>query len=65
MEDLVRDHPSVVPALVRRKVVCIQCGEPVWGTLEEALLRSGIRDPAEQQSVLIELEEILNKKAEE
>ena len=44
MEDLVRDYPQVVPMLVRRGVVCIQCGEPVWGTLGEALQRAGIED---------------------
>lgn len=44
MEDLVRDYPQVVPILVRRGVVCIQCGEPVWGTLGESLQRAGIED---------------------
>jgi hypothetical protein len=65
MEDLVREHPGVVPALVRRRVVCIQCGEPVWGTLEEALSRAGIRDPADQLAVLKELAEIPDQGAGE
>lgn len=59
MEDLVRRHPNAVPVLVRRRVVCIQCGEPVWGTLAEALQRAGIREPADQQNILKELEETL------
>ena len=44
MEDLVQAFPRVVPILVRHRVVCIQCGEPVWGTLGEALQRAGIED---------------------
>ena len=44
MEDLVSDYPQVVPLLVRRGVVCIQCGEPVWGTLGEAIERAGLED---------------------
>jgi len=55
MEDLVRDYPQVVPMLVRRGVVCIQCGEPVWGTLWEALQRAGIED---QDFMLKELDKM-------
>jgi methionine synthase II (cobalamin-independent) len=55
MEDLVREHPQVVPILVRRGVVCIQCGEPVWGTLGEALQRAGIID---QDSMMTELDKM-------
>lgn len=65
MEDLVQNHPNIVPTLVRRNIICILCGEPVWGTLEEALLRAGIRDPAKQQEVLEELEVTLSKEAGE
>ncbi len=45
IEDLVEQHPQVVPVLVRNRVVCIQCGEPVWGMLGEALKRAKITDP--------------------
>ena len=55
MEDLVRDYPQVVPMLVRRGVVCIQCGEPVWGTLGEALQRAEIED---QDFMLKELDKM-------
>lgn len=35
IEDLVKDHPEVISPLAELGVVCIACGEPVWGTLEE------------------------------
>jgi hypothetical protein len=35
IEDLVRDYPEVVVPLARQGLVCIRCGEPVWGTLAE------------------------------
>ena len=35
IEDLVKEHPEVISPLAEMEVVCIACGEPVWGTLEE------------------------------
>ena len=35
IEDLVKEHPEVISPLAEMGVVCIACGEPVWGTLEE------------------------------
>ena len=37
IEDLVRDHPEVVVPLANYGIVCIACGEPVWGTLGELM----------------------------
>ena len=47
IEDLIKDYPQSVSLLTRRGVICIQCGEPVWGTLDEALKRAGIEDEDE------------------
>lgn len=38
IEDLVRSFPNSVKFLAERGIRCIACGEPVWGTLEEAAL---------------------------
>lgn len=54
IEDLVADHPEVVSILTRKGVICIQCGEPIWGTLGEALDRARIED---QQELINELNE--------
>ena len=44
IEELVEKYPQAVGFLVKRGIVCIQCGEPVWGTLKEAAERKSIED---------------------
>lgn len=57
IEDMVRDYPNTVTILMRRGVVCIQCGEPVWGTLGETLDRAGMED---KEALIRELNEAAN-----
>ena len=54
MEELVEKHPEAVGFLLKKGVVCIQCGEPVWGTLEEAAMKKGITDIDKLTAELIE-----------
>ena len=35
VEDLLEEYDGINNILMKKGVVCIQCGEPVWGTLEE------------------------------
>jgi hypothetical protein len=58
IEDLAADFPAVIPILVRYGVVCIECGEPVWGTLGEALDRAGIKKVKDRQTILAELQDM-------
>jgi hypothetical protein len=51
IEDLVNDHPEVVSPLAGMGIVCIACGEPVWGTLNELIISKGLDNS----------EEIINK----
>ncbi len=44
IEDLVRRRPEASAILRRFGIVCIQCGEPVWGTLREVAAEKGIHD---------------------
>lgn len=44
IEELVERLPSAVGFLRRRNIRCIACGEPVWGTLEEAAREKGLGD---------------------
>ncbi len=37
VEEVLRDHPSVSSFLRRWDIICVQCGEPVWGTLREVI----------------------------
>lgn len=38
IEDLVEDYPFSVNYLSKKGIRCIACGEPIWGTLEEACI---------------------------
>jgi len=52
IEDLVREVPEASAILRRFGIVCIQCGEPVWGTLRQAAAEKGIRDLTEVLAAL-------------
>jgi hypothetical protein len=47
IEDLVRRLPQASAVLRRFGIVCVQCGEPVWGTLREVAAEKGIHDLTE------------------
>ncbi len=36
IEELVNNYPFSVKFLMEKGIRCIMCGEPIWGTLEEA-----------------------------
>lgn len=55
IEDLVRQMPEASAVLRRFGIVCIQCGEPVWGTLRQAATEKGLHDLSE---VLAALQEV-------
>jgi methionine synthase II (cobalamin-independent) len=44
IEDLVRELPASVRYLREKGIKCLECGEPVWGTLEEAARVKGFAD---------------------
>jgi hypothetical protein len=46
VEDLVAAYPELIGPLANRGVVCLVCGEPYWGTLEELAAAKGITDIA-------------------
>ncbi len=41
IEELVELKPGAVRYLSAKGIKCIACGEPVWGTLEEAAKEKG------------------------
>jgi methionine synthase II (cobalamin-independent) len=41
IEDLVNNYPFAVRYLSEKGIRCIACGEPIWGTLEEAAIEKG------------------------
>jgi methionine synthase II (cobalamin-independent) len=44
IEDLVDNYPFSVRYLMEQGIRCIMCGEPIWGTLEEAAKEKGFSD---------------------
>ena len=59
IEALVTSYPFSVKYLMEQGIRCIACGEPIWGTLEEAAKEKGFDDAAIQGFV-----EEMNKLAE-
>jgi len=47
IEDLVNKYPEVVSPLAELGIVCIACGEPVWGTLSELINSKGLDNSEE------------------
>jgi len=57
IEDLVREVSGAARLLMKKGLVCILCGEPVWGTLEEFAREKGVKnldDIIEELNKLIE-----------
>lgn len=44
IEELVETVPESVKYLSQKGIKCIACGEPIWGTLEEAAKEKGFSD---------------------
>ena len=44
IEDLIDNYPFAVKYLMRNGIRCIMCGEPIWGTLEEAAIEKGFSE---------------------
>jgi methionine synthase II (cobalamin-independent) len=44
IEDLIRELPQAVRYLKQHNIKCLECGEPIWGTLAEAARQKGYTD---------------------
>ncbi len=42
VDDLLERYPELNVFLSRRGIICVQCGEIFWGTLEELIKSKGI-----------------------
>jgi methionine synthase II (cobalamin-independent) len=60
IEDLVREYPKSVQFLMEKGIRCLICGEPIWGTLEDAAKEKGFSD-ADIQTLTQELEAYLKE----
>lgn len=60
IEDLVRELPSAVKYLMEKGIKCLACGEPIWGTLENAAKEKGFSDE-EIEKFITDLNNLKNK----
>lgn len=44
IEDLVEQLREALSYLMRKGIKCIACGDPIWGTLEDAAKEKGFSD---------------------
>ena len=51
IEDLVESLPDSIAYLADEGIRCLRCGEPIWGTLEEAAREKGFDDVKIEQFV--------------
>lgn len=61
IEDLVNIYPETLDYLSKNKIRCIRCGEPIWGTLEEAAKEKNFSDD-EIIDIVDELNKIIENK---
>ena len=61
IEDLVNHYTFSVRYLSGKGIKCIACGEPIWGTLEEAAKEKGFGDE-DIEGVVAELKELAGDK---
>jgi hypothetical protein len=59
IEDLVRHYPASIKFLSEKNIRCIACGEPIWGTLEEAAKEKGYSDE-EIETIVSEMKTFLS-----
>ena len=58
IEDILREYPEAQEFLSKKGIVCVVCGEPVWGSLEEHMEEKGFNQE-EIEKTLLELNEFI------
>ena len=61
IEDLIEIFPGAVTFLMEKGIRCLKCGEPAWGTLEDAANEKGF-DEESINSIVNDLNTLIKKK---
>ena len=64
IEELVNNYPFSVRYLMGKGIRCIMCGEPVWGTLEEAAQEKNFPE-ADIEGFVKEMRQLAEKAGDE
>lgn len=62
IEEIAEKYSKLIRPLREHGIVCIRCGEPIWGTLEEAAADRGITNIDE---IVDDLNRIIKKEYSE
>ncbi len=58
IEELINKYPLSVNYMMKKGIKCIVCGEPIWGTLEDAVREKGF-DDGDLDKIVDELNELI------
>ncbi len=58
IEDILREYPDAQDFLSKNGIVCVMCGEPVWGSLDEQMDEKGF-DEAKKRELVASLNKFL------
>jgi len=58
IEEIVEKYPELIRPLREHGIVCIRCGEPIWGTLAQVASEKGIEDV---DAIVEEMNRIIKK----
>lgn len=61
IEDLVQKFPASSKYLSEKGIICIACGGPIWGTLENAAKEKGF-NPDEINTFVRDLNKLLDQR---
>jgi iron-sulfur cluster repair protein YtfE (RIC family) len=61
IEELVEILPEAINYLSEHNIRCLRCGEPIWGTIEEAAKEKDFSD-SEINQIIIDLNSMLKAK---
>jgi hypothetical protein len=60
VEEVLEKYPTAQEFLSKKNIVCVMCGEPVWGSLEELMQDKDFSDE-EIDTIIEELNEFIKE----
>ncbi len=60
IEEILEKYPAAQDFLSKKNVVCVMCGEPVWGSLEEVMKEKDF-DDEKIASIIEEMNQFIKK----
>ncbi|HMA62385.1 MAG TPA: DUF1858 domain-containing protein [bacterium] len=61
LEEIVEKYPKLIKPLREYGIVCVQCGEPVWGTIGEQMEEKSLDN---QDDIIDNMNELIEKEEE-